>query len=554
MPPLGTFAFVLHTHLPYSRNAGRWPHGEEWLYEAASETYIPLAEMLLSLPADLRASVTMSMTPVLVEQLASSAVLSGAHEYINDRAERATSDISRFEKQGDVGMAGLASYYRDWYLARGAALSRTLSDSLVTPFRDLQAAGRAEIITSGATHAFLPLLSRDSSVYSQVKTGVESYRSHFGSDPAGFWLPECAYRPATVDAAGTRRPGLEAFLEGQGLRFFFVESHAVTGGTVPDPSDLPGFYRLGQTTPPGQRPIGGPAGSYVTARPYYVGNSSVAAIARNQRLSQQVWSADYGYPGDRHYREFHRKDDVSGLQYWAITGPGVDLGSKQPYDPSAAAARVSDHARHFAARVVEELAQQNQQHGPGALVTAVFDTELFGHWWFEGVQWLRQVLLLLGEDQRIRIMPVREHLDQFPPDAAVDLPVSTWGAGGDDRTWRNDLTQDLWDTLHRLEPWVEDLATRYSPDRQEWFLQAAREFMLAASSDWPFLITTGQAASYGRRRFESHVERFELLRRMILADTVSPHGRDYLQQTMTKDELFPDLQPEWFTARQGCAT
>ncbi len=552
MSKLGSFAFVLHTHLPYSRNAGRWPHGEEWLFEAAAETYIPLVEMLEALPDGLQAGLTMSLTPVLLEQLAAPEVMAGALDYIDDRAARATRDINRFDSLGDSEGAGLARYYRDWYAARGASLRDNMAGDLVRAFRRLTEAGRVEPISSGATHGFLPLFARDSSIYAQVRAGVETHRRHLGHAPQGFWLPECAYR-AAIPSDGSRRPGMEEFLDSQGLQFFFVESHAIEGGSPAiDRQSLPEFYLPRRRGAPGTPPTP-PFTGHSTARPYYVGQSDVAALGRNRRLSMQVWSADLGYPGDGLYREFHKKDSVSGMQYWAISGPGVDLGSKRRYRPEAARDQVEGHARHFAGEVIAELAHQSQTWGERALVTAVFDTELFGHWWFEGVNWLAAVLRLLGEDERVDILPINEALRRYPPDSGIDLPTSSWGTGGDDRTWYNDLTKDMWVQLHEAELAAERLASNVRLSRRPFVVQALRELLLAQSSDWPFLMTTGQADAYGRRRFDTHLERFRILGRLAQAESIQSAEWEYLRDVQSRDELFEFLDPDWFQARQGLA-
>ncbi len=552
MTKLGSFAFVLHTHLPYSRNAGRWPHGEEWLFEATCETYVPLLEMLEALPDGLQASLTLSLTPVLLEQLAAPEVIAGALDYIEDRTLRATRDINRFESLGDSEGAALARFYRDWYAARGASLRDDMAGDLVGAFRRLTEARRVEPIASGATHGFLPLLARDSSIYAQVRTGVETHRRHLGRSPQGFWLPECAYRGA-IPGDGARRPGIEDYLDAHGLQFFFVESHAIEGGSPAiDRRALPEFYLLrGRGAP--ERPLTPPITGHSTARPYYVGQTNVAAIGRNRRLSMQVWSADLGYPGDGRYREFHKKDSVSGMQYWSVTGPGVDLGDKGRYDPAAAQSRIQAHARHFAGEVIAELERQSQVLGERALVTAVFDTELFGHWWFEGVDWLAAVLRLLGEDERVDVLSVSEALRRHPPDTAIDLPASSWGTGGDDRTWYNDLTKDMWAQLHEGELAAERVAANVRLSRRPFVVQALRELLLAESSDWPFLMTTGQASSYGRRRFDTHSERFRILARLAQAEAIQPAEWEYLRDVQSRDELFEFLDPEWFRMRQGSA-
>lgn len=554
MQPLGTFSLVLHTHLPYCRNAGRWPHGEEWLYEAAAETYIPLLEAFSDETSDIGHALTLSLTPVLVEQLASPEVISGTSEFIQDREKRAQRDVARFESSGDVRLADIAHFYQNWYSQRQKSLNDRFRGDLIAAFRTLREQGHIEIITSSATHAFLPLLARDSSVYSQIHTGVESFARHFGTKPEGFWLPECAYRPALLEPGGSR-PGLEEFLSAEGIRFFFVESHAISGAAPEtDLTAVPRNYRSES-----REVHWSSSDSYTgkelrdTARPYLVRSSDVAAIARNQHLSMQVWSAGSGYPGDPIYREFHRKDDVSGLHYWAITGRDVDLGDKCLYEPDKALARTTEHARHFASKVLEELERKNEIHGSDTLLVAAFDTELFGHWWFEGVAWLRQVVEVLSRDGRVRLEPISAYLHSSPPSQALDLPASTWGAGGDARTWLNPLTDELWQRLHKCEQQMESLVQNAVPASEDYLRQTCRELLLAESSDWPFLITTGQAKEYGRRRFDVHCERFRILSRLAQSQDDSPASRQYLAEVQKNDELFPDIDWQWFSGRQGSA-
>jgi 1,4-alpha-glucan branching enzyme len=550
MATLGSFAFVLHTHLPYCRHAGVWPHGEEWLYEAASETYVPLLELLLGLQGRIPFSVTISLTPVLAEQLAAGEVLGRIREYMVDRGERAARDVARFEADGDARLATLAGLYARWYQERVRAFDEDLHGDIVGTIARLRQAGVIEVITSAATHGYLPLLSRDSSVHGQVHTGVESYRRCFGDDPAGFWLPECAYRSAVVDAAGVTRPPLEAYLAAERLRFFFVESHAIEGGVPPTSTGhLAPWYAPANRliTPLAER--AGRASS--TAYPYYVGRSDVAAIGRSRTLSMQVWSAAGGYPGDPSYREFHKRDATSGMQYWSVTGRDVDLGAKAPYDPAEAAQHVSAHARHFAGVAIAELERLAQQGRQRPLVTAVFDTELFGHWWFEGVSWLGQVLEVLAQDGRVTLEPITSYLDRNPPQDAIDLPESSWGAAGDHRTWLNPATELLWQGIHDSELEMESLLAQAPDDRRGLVQQAARELLLLQSSDWPFLVTTGQAREYAEERFRTHSERFRLMRQLALAPTLSASEAKYVGDVEYYDSLFGSIEPAWFSARQG---
>ncbi|MCX6024205.1 MAG: 1,4-alpha-glucan branching protein, partial [Chloroflexi bacterium] len=351
----GAFTFVLHSHLPYCRIAGRWPHGEEWIHEAAVDTYLPLLLSLYRLRDEgVPFRLTLGITPILTEQLADPLILEHLEEYLEDQIRRARSDVRRFGLEGDYRQVYNAQFYRSRYQEQLDALRGRFGRSIVGAFRQLQDEGFLEIITSAATHGYLPLLARDSSIYGQLRTGVDSYRRHYGRDPRAMWLPECAYRPgyfATEDGAALIRPGIEEFLEGLNIRSFFAETHLIEGGGPVGKAegDAIGPYRAISrryaTAPVSYRE----PTHKTTFQPYWVQNSEVAVYGRNNRTGMQVWSAQWGYPGDYNYREFHKKDGISGLNYWKVTGADVDLAWKDYYDPVAAATAANNHAAHFAA-------------------------------------------------------------------------------------------------------------------------------------------------------------------------------------------------------------
>src|SRR4030095_7561061 len=230
MAKQGAFTFVLHSHIPYCRGAGRWPHGEEWIHEAAVETYLPLLGALYSLRDEgVPFRLTIGLTPVLVEQLRDELINRHLTEYLEARIQAAAADAARFRTAGDADLAALAERYHDAHAGLLKDYRETYRGDIVGAFGALQESGYVELATSGATHGYLPLLDRDSSVAAQIGVGVATHERVFGRRPSAIWLPECAYRPA-VTRDGYERPGIETFLEEQGLRLFFQETHAVTGG------------------------------------------------------------------------------------------------------------------------------------------------------------------------------------------------------------------------------------------------------------------------------------------------------------------------------------
>ncbi len=529
-----------------------WPHGEEMIHEAIAETYLPLARTLRAWERDrIPARLTLGLTPILLEQLADRDVLDSFVAYVEVEIAAAERDARHADSAERAALAGFyVRFYRDTL-----ALFDEIGGDLVGAFRHARHVGLIDTLTCAATHAYLPLLDRDSTIASQLDVGRATSRRHLGASTGGIWLPECAYRPAYYDGTGRLRPGLEEFLEQRGLTHFFGETAAVAGGAAVGKAagDVLGPYgvprrRTGPTSAAADRPR-------TVLVPFAVRDSGVAVFGREPRTGLLVWSASQGYPGDFAYREFHRKDSVSGLQYWRVTGAGVNLADKASYDPAAARARVGVHARHFADEVAALLASGRGEDGLPPLVVAAFDTELFGHWWFEGVEWLDAVAREVAGRADMALMGTAAYLDRHPPEEAIDLPESSWGAGADHTTWANEQTADLWATIHEAERRMDRLVALAGdrPAQRRALAQAAREMLLLAASDWPFLISTGQAVEYARERFRGHSDRFSALARIIEANRTDGDAATYVAECERADNPFPDIDPRLFVARQGRA-
>ena len=546
------FTFVLHSHIPYCRQAGRWPHGEEWIHEAMAETYIPMLVGLYGLRDEgVPFRLTVSITPVLAEQLADPLIQDHFVAYVGQRLAAVAEDLGRFGPGGpeaDPARAELAAWLHAWYGDLLAAFQNRFGADVLGAFRSLQDSGHLEIATSAATHAYLPLLGTDESLRAQLATGVRTHERHFGRSPRAIWIPECAYRPGyTQEWEGRQvvRPGIEDFLAELGLDVFFVETHAITGGAPVGKAtgEVIGPYG----GPPKRDIVGAPPtirrGDMTTYHPYWVGRRRVAAIGRDNRTSMQVWSAYMGYPGDPVYREFHQKDPISGAQYWRVTGPGVALGQKDLYEPAVAEARAREHADHFVAVVEATAHELAAEHGEG-LIAANYDTELFGHWWFEGPGWLTGVLRRLAASPRVRLTTAVAWLEQHPPEHVADILESSWGAGGTHWTWDNEQNHWMWRLIHAAERRMRDLAGAQpaaSGVQAKLLGQAARELLLLQSSDWPFLVATGQAAEYATLRFTEHLAKFNRLAYLAEQSEPRPEVLAVVEETWEQDKVFGDV-------------
>ena len=553
---LGYFTFVLHSHLPYVRLAGRWPHGEEMLHQAIAETYMPLLNALYDLKAEgYHPQMTIGLTPILLEQLADDDVRNHFDMYLEERLTLIEADIGRFAEADEPHMLYLARFYHGWYSDIRDSFRDRYQRDLVGAFRVLEQEGNLDIITSAATHAYLPLMSRDSTLYGQLETGANAYWQRLGTAPRGIWLPECGYRPPYLEGE-SYRPGVEEFLADLNLQYFFTDTHAIRGGRLVGKmaGDVAGPYgglpkrKLVQAED--ERPL---ATDRTTMRPYYVRAAKVAVYGRNERTGLQVWSANQGYPGDFLYREFHRKDAASGMQYWRITSATAGLGEKELYDPVPAFEQVKTHAAHFVEIVRDELSAFAATSRTPGIVVSAYDTELFGHWWFEGVAWLKEVLQLMEKNEDIALTTARSYLDEYPPDEVIDLPESSWGEGGGHWTWMNPETEWIWPLVHHAERRMEQLVAHLpeaTGEIAEVMAQAARELVLLEASDWPFLISTGQAKEYAIGRFQQHLARFNALTSMAERGTeLKPSDREFLKAAEEMDDPFPTIDYHAFKER-----
>lgn len=548
------FVLTLHSHLPWVLGHGRWPHGSDWICEAAVDTYLPLVARLRALEeVDHRAPVTLGITPVLANQLASPRFVEEMEDFFDQRFKAVEDAPASLEETGDPHLIPLADYWRG-HLTWLRGIWDDIGHDLVRAFRELEERGRIEILSSAATHGFLPLLARDESIRLQLAVGRLEHRRLFGRDPRGCWLPECAYRPAgwwnpaPEMLKGAHRPGIETYLEAEGFRYFFVDAHLVEAGS---PLGAYGDVPLGTERFDRERhdTSVAPAQWAVSRSPYIAyrvtdgeNPGNVVAFVRDPRSSMQVWSRELGYPGDPSYLEFHKIRWPGGLKFWRVTGANVDLGGKLPYDPGRARETARGHAWHFA-RLLGDI---NRGAGGMGVMVAPFDTELFGHWWFEGVDFVGDLFEALPGIPEIHPTTAGGYLDIHGARAAIRLAEGSWGRDGDFSMWLNHETRWTWERLWTLEDRFWDLAPAAldRPALHGILAQAARELLLAQSSDWQFMISTGAVTDYAEKRLHQHVEdTWALL--VGLAPDASPEdverAREAAMIMAERDHAFPTV-------------
>ena len=562
--PAGYLALTLHAHLPYVVNHGTWPHGLEWLHEAAAETYLPLLRVLARLERDgVPANINLNLSPVLLEQLAHPHFIAEFPQYLERKVNAAREDEAFFLQMGDAHLADTARMWGGFF---SIALKdfRALGGDIVAGFRRFADAGMIEALTCAATHGYLPLLGTDESVRAQVRLAAQIHERHMSKAPRGIWLPECGYRPGgewqypvngpgdVAFGPGFDRIGVEHALAECGLEYFFVDSHLVEESRrAPSPygppeSRVPRTPRLESVTRGPERSL---------YQPYYVDGAydkrfAATVFPRDPSTGLQVWSGDAGYPADPNYLDFHKKRFPGGHRYWRVTGSGVDIGDKETYWPDRAAARIEEHASHFVGMVAEALAGGFSRAIPPVLC-APFDAELFGHWWFEGPMWLEAVCRKIHACESIAAITCSEYLDQYPRAGFITMPEGSWGAEGAHQVWLNPETSWTYAHLYAAELWLREVCTAMQWRDTELGTRIAkqlcRELLLLESSDWQFLITTGAARDYAEMRFLTHNDQFTELKTMWEAFANDGGLNEHMAARLTaieqRDNLFPEIDP-----------
>jgi len=564
----GYFTFVLHSHLPYVISHGSWPHGMDWLNEAAAETYLPLLASFKKVDSPNGSlGVTIGLTPILAEQLADVRFKSSFVEYLDNKINAAVENKAEFEKVGDGHKAHLAEFWRDFYRQAKNRFTAELDGDILAGFRTLQQQGKIEIITCAATHGYLPLLSRDECVRAQLALGVSTYARHFGAEPVGTWLPECAYRPTYEwaspladegygPAKPVRRKGVEQIVSEVGLKYFIVDSHLLKGGKAIGVyiDRFEALQRLWKQFEGAYKPR--PEDEKRTPYlPYLVGDPGhhdpVAFFTRDPKTGLQVWSGEWGYPGDGMYLDFHKKHFPGGHRYWRVTAANADLADKQEYQPHRVPEITENQSTHYL-QLVESLIGEHLAAGAGpGMVTAPYDSELFGHWWFEGPDWLTKVLAKLAASESVDGSSCGRFLDQCPPASVVGLPEGSWGEGGFHYIWLNDWNKWTWRHIYQAEDKMCEVARKLNQGSSESLhrvaCQLGRELLLLESSDWQFLISTWSARDYAEARVAKHWENFERLHRLfcaIEADSEIPEADwRFLELCEEDDRIFADIKP-----------
>jgi 1,4-alpha-glucan branching enzyme len=518
----GFFALVLHAHLPYVRHPEYENFLEEdWLYEALTETYIPLLEVFNGLVKDnVEFKISMSITPPLTHMLTDPLLQERYMKYLNKLIELGHREVERtkfipeFNQTAQIYLSKF-EHIREVYVNK-------YKMNLIKAFKELQDIGYLEIITCGATHGFLPLLEiNKNSINAQISVAKQSYMENFDRPPKGIWNGECGYYQ-----------GLESILKKHNIRFFFVDTHGILHAD--------------------KRP------KYGVYAPLYTKNG-VAVFGRDIESSQSVWSSKIGYPGDPDYREFYRdigfdlsydyiKDYIhpdgirimTGYKYYRITGK---TEHKEPYNYHRAVERAAEHAGNFMFNREKQIEYLSSIMDRQPIVISPYDAELFGHWWYEGPHFIDFLCRKIYYDQdNIKMISPSDYLEMYPRNQVATPSISSWGKGGYGEVWLEGSNDWIYRHLHKIADRMVELANTYYDSKEPVLIRAlnqcAREVLLAQSSDWAFIMKTGTMVEYAHKRTKDHVNRFNELYDSIKENRIN---RSFLENFEWKDNIFPNI-------------
>lgn len=514
-------ALVLNAHLPFVRHP-EYPvfFEENWLFEAISETYLPLLRVFHRLEEEnIPFRLTMSFSPTLTAMLSDSLLQDRYRNHLELQLELADRELVR--TAGMPEFHPQAKLYKDLLVKNLGDFNDVYQGNILRGFAYFQKKGGLELITTAATHPFLPLYQDyPENVQAQLQVALDTHYRHFGRLPKGIWIPECAYYP-----------GLENLLKANKIDYFFTAAHAVLYAR-----DLP------------------KAGVYA---PLALSNG-VHAFPRDLASTNNVWSHDEGYPGDPAYRDFYRDIGfdlpldyigpylqggenrvMTGFKYYAVTGK---TDQKVPYNFEAARKKVTEHAGNY---LYNRLKQADKALSLGVegvpLIVSPYDAELFGHWWFEGPLWIEEFFRQMARQDALGLLTPSDYLAGQPDCQVNQLSFSSWGTKGYAEVWLDGSNDWIYRHTHKLIERMMELVSRFPDEsgRKERALnQAAREVLLSQASDWPLILQNGTTAQYAEKRLREHIHNFTRIYDSLSANDLDT---EWLTALEKRNNVFPNL-------------
>ena len=511
--PKGELALVLHAHLPYVKSAETGSLEEDWFFQALLECYLPILERLEdSYESNIQQpKITIGLSPTLLSLLEDKDLKKRFPSWLKSRIQLLGEVKNQLQDPANHLIKNISHQLINWENCNGDIISR---------FGKLQQKGVVDLLTCAATHGYLPLLrEHPQAVIGQLKTAIREHCRLFNTKPLGIWLPECAYYE-----------GLDSLMMKAGLKYAVLDGHGLLNAS---PRPRFGLYA----------PI--------------CTKNGVAFFGRDSESTLPVWSAREGYPGNSVYREFHRdlgwdipieklkklgirKPRPLGLKLYKVTSQNLSLEKKDIYEPELAALKIKEHAQDYLKKRKEQLNRISNIMGQDPLLIAPFDAELFGHWWFEGPDFLAE-LFKQAIKMGIKFTTLKEVLKKQQKLQLCEPSPSSWGQGGYHNYWLNENNAWIVPEWNKASKAMIEVSNFDLPNKLQVRIlkQAARELLLSQSSDWSFILRAGTTTKLAKDRFNLHLKRFWKLINSIKEDSYK--SKKLLDKFEKEDALFPEV-------------
>tara|TARA_B110000305_G_C19412444_1_gene626172 strand:+ start:37 stop:1626 length:1590 start_codon:yes stop_codon:yes gene_type:complete len=509
----GCLLLLLHAHLPFARN----PEvdvslSERWYFQAINEVYIPHLKLFSRLYKDkVPFRITYSLSPTLLMMFQDAFLNERYLEYMDKMILLAEKEVKRTDLCENSALHELSESYLNNFKSLKRTFVGEYDQDLAGAFKVLSEQGCLELITTSVTHAYLPLYKKyPNAISAQVEAGVECFEKIMGFAPEGFWLPECGYFK-----------GIEDVLKSNGIRYFFLEGHAVSES------------KNAQYSP-------------------VACSNGVVGFGRDELSSSSVWDSKSGYPSDIDYREYYNDigfdltiDELSplivdqsersntGIKYLSVSGKAE---GKSLYSVSKAANKVEVHARDFILKKRSQILKEQTKMGLPPVIVAPYDAELFGHWWHEGVDWLEKVIRYSVKDQGdYSLVTGSDYLRENSVFQCIQPIASSWGENASNEFWINEENDWMYPYLFQASEDLNELKiSRNLSKRNSLIERALRQaqslLFLAQASDLAFMVRAKTTSDYAIQRFKELLSRFYYLKDLIEKNKLNVELMDKLEE------------------------
>ena len=515
-------SLVLNAHQPFVRHP-EYPRffEERWLFDAITDTYLPLLRIFDRLDADhVPFHLAIVFSPTLCHMLRDPILIDRYLQYLDRQIDFGAGEIER--TQDNPRQHGLACMYHDNLIESRVLFTERYEKNILRTFDFYHKKGRLELLTTAATYAFFPFYAAyPEAVQAQIEIAVASHREIFGRNPQGFWLPEMGWSE-----------GIDDYLRAYNFSYTMVDTHGVLNA---DPPPLNGSFEA----------VKSPAG--------------IVVLPRDLSAAREIWDSEIGYPADAVYRDFYRDIGYdlpaemvgpflepqgvrtpTGFKYWAVTGSGQQ---KLPYDPELASVRVLEHVEDFLKSRSAKFSRMEGITGRKGYSLCAYNADLFGHWWYEGPEFLEILFRQAAKRTDLAFVTPFDYIKTRDVSSlqTVDVEFSSWGTNGYAERWLDSSNDWMYRHVLRSIGRMIELAERFPTDgglKERALNQAAREILIAQSSDWAGILHQRHSSVYARSSVEEAIRNFTTIYESLGSNYIST---EWLTTLERRHNIFPNM-------------